>query len=135
MIDEKQVVQQVLRLTKKLGITKKRLGEILNGDKKSHDYRIDTARADRFLKGQKKITLADINILSDFFEKPFEYFLMDNSQKFSNNDGNQTIIQNNRGGQISVKNGDEKLVKKILDLENGDKKMLTEILDKLGKKK
>ncbi len=74
-IDPSHVITQVRHLMKKLDIPKVKLGEVLGKNVKD-SIQTKYARANRFLKGQKKgISLEQINQLATFFEKPINFFL------------------------------------------------------------
>lgn len=82
IINEHVVREKVQSLMKEMGVSKKKLGEIL-GSKGDHvNVRIN--RANRFLSGEKKkLTLQEINKISQFFGRPASWFLFPGNEHFS----------------------------------------------------
>lgn len=73
-INEEVIRSKVSLLMKEMGISKKKLGEILGSRGDHVNVRIN--RANRFLSGKKKkITLQEINKIALFFQKPVSWFL------------------------------------------------------------
>jgi transcriptional regulator with XRE-family HTH domain len=85
-INEKVIREKVMRLMKDMGVSKKKLGEVL-GSKGDHvNVRIN--RANRFLTGdKKKLTIQEINSIADFFGKPATWFFYEDSSV--NEDGSR----------------------------------------------
>jgi transcriptional regulator with XRE-family HTH domain len=82
VINEHVVREKVLQLMKSMGISKKKLGEILGSEGDHVNVRIN--RANRFLMGdKKKLTLQEINRIALFFEKSPTWFFHKDSQNFS----------------------------------------------------
>lgn len=72
-IDEGVVRQKVQRLMKDMGVSKKKLGEVLGSRGDHVNVRIN--RANRFLSGaKKKLTLQEVNKISTFFGKSPNWF-------------------------------------------------------------
>jgi transcriptional regulator with XRE-family HTH domain len=72
-INENVIREKVQRLMKEMGISKKKLGEILGSQGDHVNVRIN--RANRFLTGtKKKLTLGEINRIAKFFGKPVTWF-------------------------------------------------------------
>jgi len=72
-INEQVIRGKVMRLMKDMGVSKKKLGEVL-GSKGDHvNVRIN--RANRFLTGdKKKLTIQEVNHIANFFGKPATWF-------------------------------------------------------------
>lgn len=88
-INEEVIRSKVSLLMKEMGISKKKLGEILGSRGDHVNVRIN--RANRFLSGKKKkITLQEINKIATFFQKTVSWFLspdQDFSDKISSTEG------------------------------------------------
>jgi len=69
--------QKVIYLLASMGISKTKLGEILGSQSKNTQAKID--RANRFLKNQKSISIDEINAIAKLFNRPFYYFLEEES--------------------------------------------------------
>ncbi len=83
MIDVEQVRSKIGHLVQKMSISKTKLGEILGGKPKD-DPRVKINRASRFLSGAKKnISLQEVNRLAEFFDRPVEWLLFDESYVLS----------------------------------------------------
>lgn len=83
-INEQVIREKIMRLMKDMGVSKKKLGEVL-GSKGDHvNVRIN--RANRFLTGdKKKLTIQEINSIADFFGKPATWFFYEETSE--NEDG------------------------------------------------
>lgn len=84
----------------RLGIPKTKLGRVLGGNK-NEDYKVSSIRASRFLNGNSIITIEKLNIICDFFDKPIEYFISDNSDNYiQTGNGIQNNIRENKNSKI-----------------------------------
>lgn len=83
-INEDIVRKKVQHLMKDMGVSKKKLGEVLGSQGDHVNVRIN--RANRFLSGEKKkITLQEINKIANFFGKPTTWFFLPESSSVSEN--------------------------------------------------
>jgi len=94
-IQEQVIRNKVKRLMKAMGVSKKKLGEVL-GSKGDHvNVRIN--RANRFVSGaKKKLTIQEVNKISEFFGKPTTWFFQEEALNGRDTFGNRADMDKER---------------------------------------
>ncbi len=89
-INEKVIREKVMQLMKEMGVSKKKLGEVLGSQGDHVNVRIN--RANRFLAGEKKkLTIGEVNRVARFFGKPATWFFYKESHEGGHSQ-NQNVI-------------------------------------------
>lgn len=127
MISEQYVIHKVKMLLDERGIMLKKLGDILPGS--SDDQQAALARARAFFRGQRKITLQDINALAQFFNIPAEEFIHESNEKIMSSISSQTQISG-KGNISTIKTGNTESsdIEAFLALPEDQRKAFLEFL-------
>lgn len=138
MINSKTVIAKTKRLIDKMGIPKSKLGQVLYNNS-SKNQKANEELATKFLNNQLEISIDHLNRLSDFFEKPTEWFIFENYQinqetNQSHNDRSVIIGDNGMQNTIIIQDYENQTLKKFLETENTDQKIIIELLNLLKNK-
>lgn len=127
MISEQFIIHKVKMLIDSRGVMLKKLGEILPGS--SDDQQAALARARAFLRGQRKITLQDINALAEFFKIPAEEFIHTGNEKSGASINSNTHISGKDNvSTIIVGNSQKTDLESFLSLPEDQRKAFIDFL-------
>ncbi|MEI7510633.1 MAG: hypothetical protein WCJ84_00565 [Candidatus Peregrinibacteria bacterium] len=122
-----RIRQKVLNLFDTFGTPKIKMGDFLEG---SNEYRAKQARARSFFSGKRELNMTEIEKVAEFFNKPLEYFLYEDSdaRQVAGRDNNGIMIQNGHGGVVTVTSHDKDLIEQIIGLSEEKKEAIKRLL-------